>query len=582
MDIYLQKSTKTALQKAPCNDPVHVVYQFFTHREHKRNQEILHCLKRHVGNPMISRIHLINERLFSPSELGIESDKIIQTNIQRRAEYRDIFEYVDEADLRGYIVMCNADIFMDSTLANLFQSGIHVNKVAYAQLRFEYTGQTLGKCLLHGDDKTRRGRCDSQDTWVYHSNFNPSRQQRKAFNFQFGRLGCDNKIAYLLAVIGFDVRNEPYLIKTYHAHDAPAWKRDYSMTEKIPQPYLLIAPYVTGVTAENVWSGLSAGLRRLGTSVTQFTGNGTRYMFDRDNKTMYDFISSQLARREHFTIPRVGGCESNVAVAVQKIQHMLKNPRVRRGYLAKYQGRVMSDIRGVLKNNAGIRICNQVQAQEFSDIHLNSFQQAKLVTAWAPWDGVYGITQDAHKVIGDIMIKNRAGGVHARVLDVYHYIHRQPWTHALRGQRILVISTFADSIREKIGIREKIYGVDLFPDCEFVFVRPPQTQASNPSRAFTEELYDFTKDIEAVRDAFDVALVACGGYGNLICSNIYDMGKSCILVGGVLQMYFGIYGKRWMKDNKDVLTMYLNEHWSRPQASERPKAFENIEGGCYF
>jgi len=258
----------------------------------------------------------------------VKSDKIIQTNIQRRAEYRDIFEYVDKAGLQGYIVMCNADIFMDSTLSNLFHSGIHVNKVAYAQLRFEYTSRALGKCLLHGDDKTRRGRCDSQDTWVYHSNFNPSRQQRKAFNFQFGRLGCDNKIAYLLAVIGFDVRNEPYLIKTYHAHDAPAWKRDYSMTEKIPRPYLLIAPYVTGVTAENVWSGLSTGLRRYGTSVTRFTDSGTRYMFDRDNKTMYEFISSRLARREHFTIPRVGGCESNVAIALRRIQHMRKNPRI--------------------------------------------------------------------------------------------------------------------------------------------------------------------------------------------------------------------------------------------------------------
>jgi len=243
---------------------------------------------------------------------------------------------------------------------------------------------------------------------------------------------------------------------------------------------------------------------------------------------------------------------------------------------------VAKEIKGVLKNNAGIRIGSWKQAQEFSDIHFNSFQQAKLITAWAPWDAVYMSTQDAHKMIGDIAIKNRAGVVHARVLDIYHYIHRQPWTHALRGQRILIISAFVDSIRAKIDTGEKIYGVDLFPDCEFVFVKPPQTQASNPSRVFTEELYDFNKDVEAVRDAFDVALVSCGGYGNLICSNIYDMGKSCILVGGVLQMYFGIYGNRWMKDNKDVLTMYLNEHWSRPQAQERPRAFENIEGGCYF
>jgi hypothetical protein len=33
----------------------------------------------------------------------------------------------------------------------------------------------------------------------------------------------------------------------------------------------------------------------------------------------------------------------------------------------------------------------------------------------------------------------------------------------MRGKRILVISAFAESIAEN-PIREKIYGVDLFPD----------------------------------------------------------------------------------------------------------------------
>ena len=41
------------------------------------------------------------------------------------------------------------------------------NKQLLAQLRFDYTNKQLGKCKLFGP------RADSQDTWIWHSNFNP-------------------------------------------------------------------------------------------------------------------------------------------------------------------------------------------------------------------------------------------------------------------------------------------------------------------------------------------------------------------------------------------------------------------------
>ena len=46
------------------------------------------------------------------------------------------------------------------------------------------------------------------------------------------------------------------------------------------------------------------------------------------------------------------------------------------------------------------------------------------------------------------------------------------------------------------NIRKNIYGVDLFPECKFVFIKPPQTQGTNPSKVFHEELDDFNKKIE--------------------------------------------------------------------------------------
>ena len=60
------------------------------------------------------------------------------------------------------------------------------------------------------------------------------------------------------------------------------------------------------------------------------------------------------------------------------------------------------------------------------------------------------------------------------------------------------------------------------------------------------------------------------------------MGKSSIYVGGVLQMYFGVYGNRWLKERSDVLRLFMNKHWTRPKEEEQPDGFKKVEGSCYW
>ena len=70
--------------------------------------------------------------------------------------------------------------------------------------------------------------------------------------------------------------------------------------------------------------------------------------------------------------------------------------------------------------------------------------------------------------------------------------------------------------------------------------------------------------------------------GNLVCSEIYKMNKSAIYVGGVLQMYFGIYGSRWERERTDIMSLYKNEYWTKPKEEERPNGYQNVEGSCYW
>ena len=157
-----------------------------------------------------------------------------------------------------------------------------------------------------------------------------------------------------------------------------------------------------------------------------------------------------------------------------------------------------------------------------------------------------------------------------------------PWTFTLKGKRILIISPFADSMREKDPNRDKIYGVDLFPDCNLMYIKPPQTQADEPSQMFITELEKFKNELDSISGNYDVALVSAGGYGNLICSHIYKTGHSAIYIGGVLQMYFGIVGQRWMRERQDIIRYYINEHWTRPTEKEKPTNFSMVERSCYW
>jgi hypothetical protein len=171
--------------------------------------------------------------------------------------------------------------------------------------------------------------------------------------------------------------------------------------------------------------------------------------------------------------------------------------------------------------------------------------------------------------------------------DIFHYIHssKNPWTLALKGKRILIISAFEESILEKLPNRDKIYGLELFPDCTFVTIKPPQTQGDEPSDEYYIEADRFFKRLDKLKNKYDIALVSCGGYGNMVCNYIYENHeKSAIYVGGVLQMYFGILGNRWRRERYDIIKLFVdgNPYWSSPKESEKPKNHVNVEGSCYW
>jgi hypothetical protein len=307
-------------------------------------------------------------------------------------------------------------------------------------------------------------------------------------------------------------------------------------------------------------------------SAMESTRGMTRIQFG-DNAKIREYIAATLAANKNFVIPRISGIENNVACFARAAAE-------RRGAIPGVEA-YLQGIVPAMKRNAGVALSNRGAMLRYADGYLRAFEQCEMFAAWESWGDCIPHIADSHRFMMERYGSTREV-VWAYSLDVFNYIKAEPWTLALRGKRVLVVSAFAESIRAKIPVREKIYGVDLFPECEITVILPPQTQGDNPSREFDEELRDFLLRLDAVADTYDVALLSCGGYCNHVCAHLFSTGKSAIYVGGTLQMMFGILGVRWIKETPDVLRLYWNEHWSRPAASERPRGFETIEGGCYF
>jgi hypothetical protein len=241
---FVEFSPKPKLLQDLSNDNIYLVQQFFIHCDKKRYDEIKYVLKKNVENKYLHKIYLLNERIYTNEELGLSHDevnnKIIQINIHKRLEYKNFFDLIEQNNQCAFYILSNSDIFFDENINNLRRTTISSEKSMFALNRREYFLETpLDNCEL-------RIMANSQDTWIIHSNFNLSKEEREKCNFNLGKVYCDNRIARIFRDLDYIVYNDPSLIPTYHYHTSEI--RNYSSdieTDLIKGKIAFIAPIGT-------------------------------------------------------------------------------------------------------------------------------------------------------------------------------------------------------------------------------------------------------------------------------------------------------------------------------------------------
>lgn len=165
-------------------------------------------------------------------------------------------------------------------------------------------------------------------------------------------------------------------------------------------------------------------------------------------------------------------------------------------------------------------------------------------------------------------------------LEPYRFTH--PWSHALAGRRIVLVTPFARTAAAQYEQRHLLWrGTPTpLPDFDLRIVAAPFSPALVPPGHpdWFARCADLIGQLE--RSPFDVALIGAGALSIPLCAHAKRLGSIGIHTGGSTQILFGIHGRRF--DDDDLIAGLANPHWCRPLPEETPQAAGLVENAAYW
>lgn len=212
----------------------HIYTTYYQDKNHLRAVELRIAASLNLMLPYQSFTIFIDESDTNELDKGFLEYYLKTNNVkiiskQGRTSFNDVFEQIaidsKDADKDEVFIFMNTDIFLYD-LSQFVQVG--GENVAYAISRYD---------KIHGQHILFE-RPDSQDTWVFFGKTNV----KLPLVINFGIAGCDNRLAYELEQLGYNLHNPAYRIKTIHYHESAI--RNYinseGIAERIPPPYKLL------------------------------------------------------------------------------------------------------------------------------------------------------------------------------------------------------------------------------------------------------------------------------------------------------------------------------------------------------
>lgn len=199
----------------------------------ERMRELIACLERNLANDLIAEAHVFLEvpgngaRLMAAyAILGHPKVRLIAHG--RRTTFRDLFDHAN-AHLPGQrVIIANADIYFDHTLARL--DGFDLSGKIACLSRRDVLDDGSARFFEHPS---------SQDAWIFQAPVPPI-----ACDFHMGLLGCDNRLAWEARAAGLAAFNPSRSVRIFHLHRSQV--RRYTAEQRLSGPALSIAATTLG------------------------------------------------------------------------------------------------------------------------------------------------------------------------------------------------------------------------------------------------------------------------------------------------------------------------------------------------
>ncbi len=253
-------------------------------------------------------------------------------------------------------------------------------------------------------------------------------------------------------------------------------------------------------------------------------------------------------------------------------------------YQAKPGQDYPSAIKRRMEINAGIFPTTQASLDRWVFMMLEAIRNCDILVA-----GWYKPLEVMEETLLENLITN-AVKIPLRSLEPYYVQPEQRWTRLLEGQKVAVINSFAKTAMEQVEKREEIWPLNtdslLPPNVHWIPIRTgysptlAQGQAEWPSDIQSWDVAVSSVVKQVVESGARIALIGCGGLGLVIGLELKRRGIICILLGGALQVLFGIKGNRW--ETHSVIKHFWNDAWVYPNDKETPGGSWMVEGGCYW
>uniref|UniRef100_A0A6C0IF90 Uncharacterized protein n=1 Tax=viral metagenome TaxID=1070528 RepID=A0A6C0IF90_9ZZZZ len=235
---------------------------------------------------------------------------------------------------------------------------------------------------------------------------------------------------------------------------------------------------------------------------------------------------------------------------------------------------------------SGVFPATQESVSLWVKTYKNSLESCNMIA-----EGWYEPLKHEEKYILDSIIPRREK-IMLRNLEPYYVKPHLRWSSFLAKKTVAIINSFANTCEEQTYLSKAIWPENtesfLPSSTKWVPIKtyfPPNIAGENNEASWQVNNWftaveQIVKQVEEERYNIDIAIIGCGALGMIIASRLRHMGIQCIVMGGAVQLLFGIRGKRW--ETHPVISKFFNDAWVVPPDSCKPVGFKKIEGGCYW